>query len=372
MPAHWLSRLALTLVCFLALTGSSCWDSTQGAVPTELNVGFAIYDFTCIDPEGISERLTTAVWYPTAEEPGPHTYNNDVASSVAVDAVPGKEYAPYPLIVFNHGAYGSGIGFLAFTERLASEGFIVAAPDYVDTVSPDLRDQVAFSRIRGSEGVADVRSVFEAVGAFADMLNTDRDASLYYLERFRLRKASFVIDRMLEMNRDGDSPFYGLIDEDAVGMAGHSLGGLTTLGLIGGHADRSMHDDRVKAAILLSSPVHPFEDNIPQIDIPVMIMHGDQDAAAIHPEVQRGVAYANAGPPKFYLVIKRCTHFTFGNAPCQDWDSIPKCGKANFSVRVICDYASAFFKRYLRQDLEAEELLRASDETLETYECELQ
>jgi len=28
-------------------------------------------------------------------------------------------------------------------------------------------------------------------------------------------------------------------------------------------------------------------------------------------------------------------------------------------------------KRYLRQDLEAEELLRASDETLETYEFEL-
>jgi len=27
--------------------------------------------------------------------------------------------------------------------------------------------------------------------------------------------------------------------------------------------------------------------------------------------------------------------------------------------------------RYLRQDLEAEELLRASDETLETYEFEL-
>ena len=38
----------------------------------------------------------------------------------------------FPLIIFSHGAFMCGTQSLFFTEHLASEGFIVAAPDYPD------------------------------------------------------------------------------------------------------------------------------------------------------------------------------------------------------------------------------------------------
>jgi len=223
------------------------------------NVGFSICDFTYTSPEGGEEVLTTAVWYPTVEEPGLYTYNNGLTSSVAFEAIPDVENGPYPLVVFNHGAFASGIGSLPFTERLASEGFIVAAPDFIDTIPPDFVDQIAFNRIKGSEGVADPQAVLEVADEFVGMMNAHRDVFLSYLERVRLSKASFVIDQMLELNWNESSPFYGLIDEDAIGMSGHSLGGLTTLGLIGGHPDEGMRDERIKAAVLLSSSVYPFD-----------------------------------------------------------------------------------------------------------------
>ena len=59
-------RLGLVLLCLLPLACFSCSNSSQETVPAQLKVGFAIYDFAYIDPEGASERLTTAVWYPTA------------------------------------------------------------------------------------------------------------------------------------------------------------------------------------------------------------------------------------------------------------------------------------------------------------------
>lgn len=363
-------RLGAALFCLFMLTCLACSPPAAEIGPHQFNVGFAIYDFTYTNPEGEEEVVTTAVWYPTKQEPSSYTYNNGLTSSVAFDAVPDEENGPYPLMIFNHGAYASGIESLHFTERLASEGFIVAAPDFIDTLPPDFTEQIAFNRIKGDEGVAQPRAVLEVVDDFVEMMNADREAFLSYLERFRLKKAGFVIDEMLELNQDSDSAFYNLIDEDAIGMSGHSLGGLTTLGVIGAHPDESMKDERIKAAILLSAPAYPFEDNIGQIHIPIMIMHGDHDLPVIRPEIQRGVVYDNANPPKFYLVIRRCTHFTFGNSPCEGYDSIPQCHSSDGRVQVINDYGSAFFKRYLKQDLEAEAQLQESDSMLVTYERE--
>lgn len=364
--------LGAILLCLLMLACFACSNPAPEIGPRQFNVGFAIYDFTYTNPEGDKEALTTAVWYPTAAEPSSYTYNNGLTSSVAFEAVPGMENGSYPLIIFNHGAYSSGIQSLAFTERLASEGFIVAAPDFIDTIPPDFVEQIAFARIKGSAGVADPPGVLKAVGDFMETMSADRDAFLSYLETFRLRKASFVIDEMLELNQDSNSPFHNLIDEHAIGMARHSLGGLTTLGVIGAHPNKGMKDDRIKAAILLSQPVYPFEGNIDQIDIPIMIMHGDHDLPAIRPEIQRWVAYGNANPPKFYLVIRQCNHFTFGNTPCEDYDLIPQCQSSVGQVQVIINYSSAFFRRYLKQDLEAEDQLQGSDTMLVTYEREFQ
>ena len=355
----------------IAMACCACCPPPSGAVPSTYNVGFTICDFSYSDGGAEEVVLTTAIWYPTEEEPATYTYNNGYTSSVAWEALPCTEDGPYPLVVFNHGAYASGISALPFAERLAGEGFIVAAPDYIDTVPPDFIEQVAFNRTRGSEGVTDAGDVLEAVAQFADMMEEHRDIFLAYMEEVRLSKCRFVLDQVVALEQDSASPLYGIVDEESIGMAGHSLGGLTTLGLIGGHPDEAMRDERIEAALLLSSPVYPFEDGAGDIDIPLMVMHGDHDLPLIRPDIQRGVVYEGACPPKFYLVLAQSGHLTFGNAPCLGYDYIPQCTASDKRVGAIADYSAAFFLRYLKGDVEAELQLQAQSDALATYEWEL-
>lgn len=346
------------LLCLLVLAGAACSGPDPEVVvpesPHQFNVGFTIYDFAYVSPEGEEEILATAVWYPTVEEVTSYTYNNGLTGIVALNAVPDTENGPYPLIIFNHGFNASGMQYLSVTECIAGEGFIVAAPDFKDGFGLGFFNQTVLTSAEGDEEDAEPRSILETVDDFF------RDTYLSYLE-YRLKEAGFVVDQMLELNRDSGSPFYNLINEDAIGMSGHSLGGLAILGLIGAHSDESMKDERIKAALLLSSPAYPFEDNISRIDIPIMVMHGDYDLLLMRPEVEWWATYDRANPPKFYLVIKGANHFTFSNTTCQSSDS---------RVRVINEYALAFFNRYLKQDLGAEEKLQEPDDMLMIYERE--
>ena len=220
--------LALGMTLALQCRGYTNQNSSQA-----FSVGFKILEFQYVR-EGVQETITVAVWYPTLCQTRSHVYNNGFRSQVALDAPPASGIL-FPLIAFYHGGYSTGIQSLCLTEHLASKGFIVAAPDFVDTVPPGFAEPAAFERIRGTQGVKDPVAVLRIVGEFARAMNADREMFYWYMERFRLGKARFVIDVMLQEGERRDSPFYGAIDRDAIGISGHSLGGLTTLGLIGAH-----------------------------------------------------------------------------------------------------------------------------------------
>lgn len=362
--------LLVTFLCLLTFILQGCFSPSPQVNLPEFNVGFSICDFNYIGTGGEGERLTAAVWYPTAEKPSSFTYSNDFTSIIAYNAAPDREHGPYPLIVFNHGLYASGIQSLPLTEYLASQGFVVVAPDYSDTIAPDFVIHAALSRIRNEEKVNNLVDIVKALADSENLINASRDTLVTYLEKFRLGKAGFIIDAMLGLNEDRSSAFYNLIDGTAIGMIGHSLGGLTTLGLIGAYDDVGLKDERIKAALVLSAP-EPFKEHIEQVNVPIMIMHGDIDLPSLEPEEERKALYEKADSPKFYMVIRFATHFTFGNAPCENHDSIPECQNSDEHVRVINGYASAFFKRYLKQDIEAEEELRRSNLMLAIYDKEL-
>jgi predicted dienelactone hydrolase len=365
----WLFGFAsLSLLAWLSM---SCSPSSTDTKSVQYNVGFTIYDFNYTNKDGEEELLTTAVWYPTMEDTTLFTYNNDFTSYVAYNAIPDKKYGPYPLIVFNHGAYASGIRSLPFTEHLASEGFIVASCDYSDTMPIEFAIQIASDRTKGEEGVVDPEVVLDTIDAFAEAM-TNKEIALSYLEKFRLKKASFVIDSMLELNEDKSSLFYSVINENNIGMAGHSLGGLTALGLIGKHPEEDMKDERIKAALVVSAPAYPFETSTGTIDIPIMVIHGDLDLPRIMPSVLRRITYDNAKPPKFYLVVNRCSHFATSNIACKKYETILDCRNNDVQIVTINKYASAFFRRFLSQDLEAEKVLKGINSELDLYEYELE
>jgi predicted dienelactone hydrolase len=314
------------------------------------NVGLRIIEFVRSHRDGDREVLTAAIWYPSEEEPRPFTYHTeeDYESKLGLNASLATKGGPYPLVIFAHGAYGSGYNSAFFMEHLARHGYIAAALDYVDTVPPSYKRQIAFSRIK-SGNTGHPLLVVAIAGRFVRDMNRDRDLLLTYLAEHRLGQTSSVIDEMIKMNRDPTAAFHQAIREDAIGIVGHSLGGLTALGKIGAHPDEQFRDDRIRAALIFSAPVYPFEKTLKNIDVPIMLMAGDDDAPALSPELPRRVLYDEARPPKFYLVLKNATHFAFANRGC---GGLPlyRAVEENAQVRAICRYGMAFFEKYLRRD----------------------
>ncbi len=325
------------------------------------NAGLRIFDFDYVGSGGKIESVTVAVWYPTEEKPHPFTYpaEENCMSRVAPDASIAGKGGPYPLIVFVHGAYGSGYNSAYFMEYLARCGYICAAADYSDTIPPAHDRQIAFSRIKEGNTGHPVRVVAIA-GRFVREMNRDREALLSYLAKHRLPLTSFVIDTMLDQSRRSGSTFHQAVKEDAIGICGHSLGGATTLGKIGAHPDETFEDDRIKAALIFSAPGYPFEDGLNNIDVPLMLMVGEYDSPGLCPDLPRRVIYDRAGPPKYYLVSRGGTHFTFGNRGCGKlplYEAVESIDQMN----AICRYGLAFFEKYVRMDPSAGDPLKDTD-----------
>jgi predicted dienelactone hydrolase len=293
------------------------------------------------------ETITAAVWYPAAEESLPYTYevSEDFRSEVALDSPVDASGAPYPLVFFAHGGYGCGYDSAFFTEYLAARGYVVVAPDFVDTRAPLYREQIAFGRI-GEGNTGSVREVLAIARQFTEDMEDDSESFLSYLAEHRLGHVSFVLDEILAENAEPSSFLYGAIDEKALGMCGHSLGGTTTLGKTGAHPDTVYQDERFKAALLFSAPPYPFEQSLQDIAVPVMLMVGDDDPAFMHPELPRHLIFTNATAPKYLAVVEDANHFSFSNRVCGS-TSLHLAAESNGKANAICRYGHDFFEAYL-------------------------
>ena len=124
------------------------------------------------------------------------------------------------------------------------------------------------------------------------------------------------------------------IDANRIGIAGHSLGGYTALGLAGGWP--SWKDSRIKAVLALSPHCSPFLDhgNL-RLGIPVMYQGGTRDLGET-PLVRRANgAFDLSSSPKYYVELDGAGHFA--------WTDL------NHSYQQTIDtYSIAFFDRYLK------------------------
>jgi dienelactone hydrolase len=188
---------------------------------------------------GRSRPLPTTVWYPT--EGG----------------------GPFPLVLFSHGLTSEPSAYADVLRPWARAGFVVAAPAYPHT------------SYRAED--------FDAV----DVINQPADAS-------------HVITRLLALNDRAGDPLAGRIDTGRIAAAGHSAGGITTIGLFSG--DR---DDRLDAGIVFSGrrvlPV-PFAGD----PAPMLFVHGKRDRTVRYAE---GLSAFNAVPwPKAMMAVTEGGH----------------------------------------------------------------
>jgi dienelactone hydrolase len=146
---------------------------------------------------GPQRPLPTTVWYPAAAELP--------AGSDPVDDAPAAT-GRFPMVLFSHGLTAQPGDYAAMLVRWAGAGFVVAAPAYPHT----------------SYGAAG----FDAL----DIVHQPPDASS-------------VLDSLLATA----GPLGPIIDPDRLAAAGHSAGGITTVGLFSAH-----RDERLKAGVVLA------------------------------------------------------------------------------------------------------------------------
>ncbi|MFI7599837.1 alpha/beta hydrolase family protein [Actinoplanes sp. NPDC049681] len=142
--------------------------------------------------------LPTTVWYPAAgTAPG-----GEPAPGQDAPAAGGR----FPLVLFSHGLTAQPGDYEDMLARWAQAGLVVAGPTYPKT----------------SYGVPDLDP--------QDIVNQPADAS-------------HVIDQLLTQG----GPAGAMIDPDRLAAAGHSAGGITTVGLFS-----ARRDERLKAGVVLA------------------------------------------------------------------------------------------------------------------------
>jgi len=239
-----LRRLLLSTIVVLI----GCGGGDDGVDPRYEEPGpYPVGNTTIVVTDASRNRtLTVEIWYPADESERGAADTGEAVENFVVDSVDRGDYvgllaaAPagcpstqtgsardavvasnsgqWPLLVFSHCHNCVRFSSFAIAERLASHGFVVAAPGHIDNT---LFDDLAGTAVELDSAFLPVRG--------ADM--------------------SFVIDTMLDgSNTDVPANLRGTIDPDRVAVYGHSFGGVTT-GLV------VQDDARVKAGLAIASPM---------------------------------------------------------------------------------------------------------------------
>ena len=234
---------------------------------------------------------------------------SDVALWKPAGAAPA---AGYPLIVFSHGFTGCNTQSEFLMEALARAGYFVLAPNHNDARCGTARNH----------SLAELRPA----APFKD--ETQWSDQTYKVRREDIRA---VLDAALR-----EKSFEGVpVDGKRVGIAGHSLGGYTALGMAG--AWPSWKDSRIKAVLALSPFCTPYiaRGDLAHLKVPVMYQGGTLDFG-ITPTVRRlSGAYDRSSAPKYYVEFKGAGHMA--------WTNLNKTFQD-----VIDSYSVAFFDRWLK------------------------
>jgi predicted dienelactone hydrolase len=222
----------------------------------------------------------------------------------------------FPVIVFSHGYSGCNTQSTFLMEALAHAGYLVVAPNHADARCGSAMKDWYPGKYAGSHP----EEPFGRPMTWSDATYKDRGEDIRN-----------VLDAVF---RSGS--FQGVtVDAARVGIAGHSLGGYTALGVAG--AWPSWKDKRIGAVLALSPYCNPFvaAGTLGHLDVPVMYQGGTRDFG-ITPEVKKLDGAYDASPvPKYFVNLEGAGHLAWTNLNRRYQE-------------VIDQYAIAFFDHYLK------------------------
>ena len=193
-----------------------------------------------------------------------------------------------PVIVFSHGFHGCATQSRFLMEAFARAGYLVVAPNHRDAACG------------GAAGRWSDRpsAAFRKPQEWTDQSYRDRADD---------------IRRLLDAMRV-DARFRDRADFSRLGLAGHSLGGYTVLGLAGAWPSWTIRG--VKATLALSPYSQPFivRQTLAGIATPVMYQGGTRDPGTT-PSIDRAHGGFDQSPaPKYFVEFAGATHFAWTNA----------------------------------------------------------
>lgn len=206
---------------------------------------------------------------------------------------------PFPLLILSHGLGGNRDGLDYLGRFWAGHGYICAQIQHLGT------DDSVWKGATTEQQAQDAMK--RAGGDIANILNRPRDVS-------------FAVDQMLKLNADEKSELSGKINADAIGVAGHSLGGLTALlsaGQIasGGGFSLDLSDPRIKACVAMSAPLNPrapLAEQFADYQVPTFTAVGADDNAVLGATINHRQIYdAIEAPEQYLMILANADHMTF-------------------------------------------------------------
>ena len=276
-------------------------EASDPAVPgDEVDALASLTEWSMRGPYGVgSQQLAlddgrrVVVWYPAeagagVEEPT-ETFdiagllNEDLQAQIPADfrvqypvpaapgATPDPSGGPYPIVLFSHGFAGFPEQSVDLTTHLASWGYVVAAPDHVERSLGGLLGTA-------SQGVAP-REDTEVLGATLDLVEAQAE--------------------------DVSSPLSGLVDPDAVAVAGHSAGA-------GAAYRMAATDDRIDALAAYSVGTGREGEPLPDPpEQPALVVLAEEDGI-IDPAASREV-FEGLSAPRYLAEVPDSGHLVFSD-----------------------------------------------------------
>ncbi|MGN9812214.1 alpha/beta hydrolase family protein [Micromonospora sp. BQ11] len=196
--------------------------------------------------------LPVTVWYPAAGKAGGEPERS-------ADAAKGK----FPVVMFSHGLGGRPADYDTLLTRWAAAGFVVAAPTFPRTS-------------RGGDGNV------------LDVLNQPADVS-------------YALTQVLALDGRSGDPLRGRLATDRVAAAGHSAGGVTTIGLF-----TTGRDERLDAGVVFAGTALGVGTAFAGAAAPQLFVHGQADEVVDYAAGR--AAYDKVPWPKAMLSLPKGDH----------------------------------------------------------------
>jgi len=259
-----------------------------------------------------------------------------IRSKISPNAVPAKEGAPYPVMLFSPGN-GTNIEFYSgLAGEIASHGYIVV----------------------GLNHPHDVAAVKLSNGAVApydkdQWLLSPSEHEAYTAERIKVRIADvlFALGQLTALNTSMTSPLARMFDLDSVAVAGHSLGGITA-------SEACKADPRFKACLNFDGlqrggPFSMAESALPPSQ-PFLFLTKESE---LHPEL---VERFESTSESYWVVIHGASHDSFTDGLLLQPSLLPGPNPADQYMNLIQKYTLAFLDQTLK--LQPRELLSVAIE----------